>query len=144
MNKKELEKKKQTKKEEKLKRKEDRKGNKGNKSFDDMIAYVDENGRITDTPPDPHKITEIDVENISISTPKKEDIEELPLEGKVDFFNKERGFGFIKEIHGADKYFFHVNDTPPNIEEGNKVTFELAKGAKGLCAVKIAIVANKK
>ena len=42
MNKKELEKKKQSKKQEKLKRKENRKTNSGTKSFDDMIAYVDE------------------------------------------------------------------------------------------------------
>ena len=55
MNKKELEKKKQSKKQEKLKRKENRKTNSGTKSFDDMIAYVDEHGNITDTPPDREK-----------------------------------------------------------------------------------------
>lgn len=51
-NKRELEKKKQSKKLEKQQRKEDRKANKGGSSLDDMIAYVDANGMITDTPPD--------------------------------------------------------------------------------------------
>ena len=51
-NKRELQKKKAQKKEEKLKRKEERKASGGNGSFEDMIAYVDENGVIIDTPPD--------------------------------------------------------------------------------------------
>lgn len=49
-NKRELQKKKEQKKQEKLKRKEERKAS-ASGSFDDMIAYVDENGMITDTPP---------------------------------------------------------------------------------------------
>lgn len=50
-NKREVEKKKRSKKLEKQKRKEERKSS-GTRSFDDMIAYVDENGMITDTPPE--------------------------------------------------------------------------------------------
>jgi hypothetical protein len=46
-NKRELEKKKQSKRLEKQKRKEERKAN-GTSSFEDMIAYVDENGMLTD------------------------------------------------------------------------------------------------
>ena len=49
--KRELEKKKQGKKLEKQQRKEERKANRGGSSLDDMIAYVDANGMITDTPP---------------------------------------------------------------------------------------------
>ncbi len=45
-NKRDLEKKKELKKQEKLKRKEERKANAGSGSFEDMIAYVDENGVI--------------------------------------------------------------------------------------------------
>jgi hypothetical protein len=55
-NKKENEKKRLKKKKDKEQKKEDRKSNVGKtKSFDDMIAYVDENGNITSTPPDPSK-----------------------------------------------------------------------------------------
>lgn len=48
--KRDLEKKKQEKRLAKQQKKEERK-NSGTSSFEDMIAYVDENGVITDTPP---------------------------------------------------------------------------------------------
>ena len=48
--KRENEKKKQAKRLEKQKRREERQAG-GSSSLDDMIAYVDENGNITDTPP---------------------------------------------------------------------------------------------
>ena len=60
-NKRELEKRKQSKRMEKQKRKEERKTNAGSGSFEDMIAYVDENVVITDTPPDTSNKQEIDV-----------------------------------------------------------------------------------
>ena len=51
--KRDLEKKKQEKRLAKQQKKEERKSN-GTSSFEDMIAYVDENGMITDTPPTPN------------------------------------------------------------------------------------------
>ena len=48
--KREIEMKKQAKRFEKQKRREERQAG-GSSSLDDMIAYVDENGNITDTPP---------------------------------------------------------------------------------------------
>lgn len=50
--KKELEKKKQKKREEKLIRKEDRKKNSAGGDLENMLAYVNEFGEITSTPPD--------------------------------------------------------------------------------------------
>lgn len=140
MNKKELEKKKQTKKQDKLKRKENRKTNSGSKSFDDMIAYVDENGMIADTPPDPKRMAKVDLESIAISTPKKEDIEYSPLNGRVEFFNTEKGYGFIKDTSSTEKYFFHINNAPSSIAEGNMVTFDLERGKIGMNAMNITIV----
>ena len=139
-NKRELEKKKEQKRKEKLKRKEERKSNAGGKSFDDMIAYVDEFGVITDTPPEPDKIKiEVDPENIAVSTPRKEEVEDEPLIGRVDFYNPDKGFGFIKTNSGTDKYFFHINNAPAEIAEGNTVTFELERGEKGINAVRIVL-----
>lgn len=61
--KRENEKKRLAKREAKLKRKEGRKSTKS--SFDDMIAYVDEYGMITSTPPEENiKKQEINVEEI--------------------------------------------------------------------------------
>jgi cold shock CspA family protein len=142
-NKKDLEKKKEQKRQEKLKRKEERKANGGSGSFEDMIAYVDENGMITSTPPDPQNKQEINIEDIAVSTPKKEDIvEETVLSGQVEHFNQEKGFGFIKRTGSIEKYFFHISNAPASIAKGNMVTFELERDLRGTSAVKISL-ANK-
>ena len=136
--KRENEKKRLAKREAKLKRKEGRKSTKS--SFDDMIAYVDENGMITSTPPAENvKKEEINLDEIIIATPKKEDEEPVILRGRVEFFNEARGFGFIKDLAGVDKYFFHVNNVVGNISEGNIVTFDLERGVKGMNAVNICL-----
>ena len=64
--KKEREKKRLKKKQEKGLRKEQRKANATGGDFESMLAYVDENGHIVDTPPDPAKRTKIKAENISL------------------------------------------------------------------------------
>lgn len=140
-NKREIEKNKQQKRKEKQQRKEDKKNN-PTSSFDDMIAYIDENGVITSTPPDLTNKKIIDVEDIEISIPKREDIEDPILKGRVEYFNSDKGYGFIKHTGSIDKYFFHVSSAPASIAEGNMVTFELERGQKGMNAVRIAL-ANK-
>ncbi len=140
-NKRDVEKRKQQKKLEKQKRKEARKANAGKTSFEDMIAYVDENGMITDTPVDPSEIEEIDASRIEVSVPPKEVIEEeTVLSGKVDFFNTSKGFGFIKQNDSRESYFFHISNAPEDITDGDSVTFELERGPRGMNAVKVQIV----
>lgn len=138
--KKEREKKRAKKREEKALRKKERQENnlKGT-GLDNMISYVDEFGNPTDTPPDPTKRIEIEAEDIVIGIPKKEDYEEEShiKEGIVDFFNHEKGFGFIKQIGAHDKFFVHISGCVDDIIEGNKVSFELEKGLKGLNAVRV-------
>ena len=133
-NKRENEKKKQVRRAEKQKKKEDRKLLGKANSFDDMIAYVDENGVITSTPPElnPNK-EEIKQEDILISTPKKGDIEtSTVLKGRVDYF--------IKDLGSDEKYFFHVsNNTLTDISETDIVTFELERGLRGMNAINIRI-----
>jgi len=138
-NKRELQKKKEQKRQEKQKRKEERKANTGSNTFEDMIAYVDQNGVISSTPPDPINKQEIEVGDIAVSTPKKEDVEEVPQNGRVEYFNSDKGYGFIKNTTNTDKYFFHVSNAPANIAEGNMVTFELERSEKGMNAVKIVL-----
>lgn len=138
-NKRELEKKKEQKKKEKQLRKEERKAG-GTKSFGDMIAYVDENGVITNTPPDQSKKQEVDLESILISTPKKSEIDFKPLNGKVEYFNSNKGFGFIKDTDNAEKYFFYIGNAPTEISEGDMVTFELERGERGMNATRIVLI----
>lgn len=138
-NKREIQKKKQEKREEKQKRREERKANAGSSSFEDMIAYVDENGVIVSTPPDLSSKKKINIEEIVISTKKKEDTEDSMLEGVVEFLNADKGYGFIKDTASKFKYFFHVSNASASIKEGNKVTFELERGQKGMNAVKVML-----
>lgn len=129
--KRENEKKKQAKRFEKQKRREERQAG-GSSSLDDMIAYVDENGNITDTPPQLRPKVEIQLEDIVIATPKKEDIAAEPLKGRVEYFNTEKGYGFIKDLASTEKYFFHISSAPEGIGEGRIVLFELMRGTRGI------------
>ncbi|MBQ4819388.1 cold shock domain-containing protein [Aquimarina sp. MMG016] len=135
----EKEKKKLKKREEKQKKKEARKANsKKGSGFDNMIAYVDENGHLTDTPPDPSKKKKVKAEHIEIGIPKREEIEVDPIrKGKVAFFNDSKGYGFINEQDTQEKFFVHVNGLMQEVVEGDKVTFELEKGLKGMNAVRV-------
>lgn len=139
--KKEREKKKAKKKREKEERKLAKKES-GKSSFDDMIAYVDENGQIVDTPPDPTvKKEEIKAEDIVLGIPQKEDIEEdVVRKGVVSFFNHDKGYGFIKDSSTNDSMFVHINNVLEEINEGNKVTFEVQPGLKGPEAAKVQVI----
>lgn len=137
-NKKEKEKLRLKKKQEKLKKKEERKSN-PKAAGEDLYVYVDENGHLTSTPPDPSKKIVIAVEDIEIGTAKKEDVDDEPTDrkGTVDYFDTSKGFGFIKEIETGEKYFVHISGLLDEVKEGNLVTFELEKGMKGMNAVRV-------
>lgn len=133
------EKEKQRKKEkiEKREKMEQRRANqpKG-KSLDDMLAYVDENGNITSTPPDPQKRKQVNAEDIDIGVPKREETADPINEGKVDYFDSSKGFGFILQTDGA-KIFFHINQANYPVKQGDHVTFSIERGPKGLNAVDV-------
>ena len=138
--KRENEKKRLAKREEKLKKKESKKLSGSSNSFEDMIAYVDENGMITSTPPaDDIRKEEINLDEIVIATPKKEEEEPVILRGRVEFFNVAKGFGFIEDLAGVEKYFFHVNNAVSEIAENDIVTFDLERGLKGMNAVNVTL-----
>ena len=110
-------------------------------SMDDMIAYVDENGMITDEPVDPGKKKAVKLEDIEISVPKgiaRED-EDPVRKGTVTFFNESKGFGFIKDMETKQDIFMHVNNIIGEIKEGNLVTYEVEMGQRGPTAVKVQI-----
>ncbi len=137
--KKEKEKLRQKKRQDKLIKKEERKANSSNGDLDSMMAYVDEFGRISDTPPDPtKKKTVINASSIEIGVPKREDEpEEQMREGKVTYFNSAKGYGFIKDLKSQENVFVHVNGLSETIAENDKVTFEVEHGHKGLNAVNV-------
>lgn len=139
--KKEKEKKRLKKRQDKEAKKEDRKANSSKgQGLDDMLAYVDDNGNITSTPPDPtRKKKEIKQEDIQIGVSKQEepDPADLIRKGTVTFFNTSKGYGFIRDHDTQESIFVHQNGLTCPIKENDKVTFEVEKGQKGLNAINV-------
>lgn len=102
----------------------------------DEFVYVDYNGNFTETPPDPAEKEQISLESIVISPTKKEELDSR-VQGKVTFYDEEKGFGFIKNPLNQDSYFFHFSECEDLLSVGDKVEFELIRGEKGMNAVKI-------
>jgi cold shock CspA family protein len=139
-NKIEKEKKRLKKREEKQKKKDARKLEAKENPQGIQFAYVDFNGNLTDTPPDPNMKVKVDAESIEIGIPKKEDRPEEEFkanEGKVSFFDHSKGFGFIIDSINNEKYFVHVSGLLDEINENDKVTYELERGQKGMNAVRV-------
>lgn len=141
-NKKEREKKKQKERKDKAEKMQERKENAKKSSFDDMIAYLDENGNLTSTPPDPKKKVEVKLEDIQIGVPKHVPLtqDELTRTGKVTFFNTAKGFGFIKDLASQQSIFVHANNLLEEIKENDKVSFEMGMGQRGPMAINVKII----
>ncbi len=136
-NKKEKEKQRQQKKKEKERRKEERNANKEGKTFEDMIAYVDENGNFSSTPPDQTRKKVINEADIELTSRNKggAGAANFTKTGVVKFFDKDKGFGFIKDENTQEEIFFHFRSANFPIAQFDKVTFETQPGPKGLNAV---------
>ena len=134
-NKKEREKKKRKKNQEKQERRERRKQE--GKTQEEFM-YVDADGNLTPIPQDPSE-RKVALEDIEISIPKKEDTEpESPeREGKVKFFNSDKGYGFIIDNKTNESLFVHLNDLETEVNSGDSVTYEVNKGPRGRSAVKV-------
>ncbi|QJX46414.1 cold shock domain-containing protein [Hymenobacter taeanensis] len=143
--KKENEKKRLKKRQDKEEKKEERQANaKKGQALEEMLAYVDENGNISSTPPDPKKKKEIKTEDIRIGAMKQEDMEqEDPVrKGSVTFFNDSKGYGFIKDSETQQSIFVHANALGGiTIKENDKVTFEVEMGPKGPSAFGVKLQA---
>jgi len=101
------------------------------------FVYVDYNGNFTDTPPDPSEKKKISAKSIVIGVPKREAVKTSGFIGKVNFFDHSKGFGFIIDPESQEKYFVHISECIDEITEGDKVEFDIIKGAKGMNAIKV-------
>ncbi|HEM3648323.1 TPA: cold-shock protein [Streptococcus suis] len=65
-------------------------------------------------------------------------------QGTVKWFNAEKGFGFISQENGAD-VFAHFSEIQSDgfrsLDEGQKVTFDVESGQRGLQATNITKIA---
>ena len=137
-NKLEKEKKRKKKREDKIKKMLARKEAKeSGELVTNEFVYVDYNGNFTDTPPDPSEKIKIKASSIVLGVPKREDVKTDGFTGKVNFFDHSKGFGFIIDPESQEKYFVHISECIDEINEGDKVEFDIIRGAKGMNAIKV-------
>ena len=64
--------------------------------------------------------------------------------GTVKWFNADKGFGFISQDNGGADVFVHfraiVSDGYKTLSEGQKVSFEVEQGQKGLQAANVTVI----
>ncbi|MDQ3795777.1 MAG: cold shock domain-containing protein [Actinomycetota bacterium] len=68
----------------------------------------------------------------------------MAQEGTVKWFSDEKGYGFIRPDDGSDDVFVHhtgiAGDGFKSLQEGDKVTYEVTQGRKGLQAENVSRV----
>ncbi|MGE0567060.1 MAG: cold shock domain-containing protein [Bacteroidia bacterium] len=113
------------------------------KGIDAMMAYVDHNGKLSNTPPDPKLKVEVKIEDIQLGAQTfSKDVSKEINTGRVAIYYQDKNFGFIKSNATQEKIFFHISGVNQEIKEGDLVTYEVTKGVKGLNAVNISKVSN--
>ena len=60
--------------------------------------------------------------------------------GTVKFFNNSKGFGFITPDDGSKDVFVHQNSLIDDIADGDKVSYDVEEGPKGLNAANVKVV----
>ncbi|ANI89402.1 hypothetical protein A9P82_08905 [Arachidicoccus ginsenosidimutans] len=133
--KKEKEKKKAKEKQEKAQKMLERRQNaKKGKSLEEMMAYVDENGNLTSSPPGVTK--KINATAISINEIDKKGQNTI-RKGMLTSFNDAKGYGFITDLNTQESIFVHMNSFKQIIKKNDVVVFEVERTPKGQNAVNV-------
>ncbi|MBF0284647.1 MAG: cold-shock protein [Magnetococcales bacterium] len=66
------------------------------------------------------------------------------MQGTVKWFNNAKGYGFIAPDGGGEDVFVHFSAIQvqgfKTLDEGQKVSFEVVRGVKGLQAANVNVV----
>jgi CspA family cold shock protein len=69
-------------------------------------------------------------------------LENMAQEGTVKWFSDEKGYGFISPDEGGEDLFVHYSGIAAegfkSLDEGEKVTYEVREGRKGLQAANVS------
>lgn len=61
-------------------------------------------------------------------------------EGTVKFFNDTKGFGFITPANSGKDIFVHVTGCIDEIQQGDRVKYQVEQGKKGPNAVGVKVL----
>src|SRR5688500_5013736 len=125
--KREREKQKARKQQDKREKMQERKQNKKEgKYLNDMIANLDENGNISATPTDTRKERVCNQEEIQVSVPKQEAIQQTALKtGTINYYNHAKGFCFINDDETKQRVFLHNSQLSTSVMENDRVQYEI-------------------
>ena len=75
---------------------------------------------------------------------KERRVRQIMPEGTVKWFSQEKGYGFITPDGGGEDVFVHFTGIAgegfKSLEEGEKVTYEVTEGRRGLQAANVSKV----
>lgn len=129
--KKEREKKKRQIRLEKEQRKQERKEQSRNgNNMDEMMAYLDVEGNLTNLPPDQQPRHQRKPDN---SNNSKNDGSFRT--GTIKFIDYKKGFGFIKDSVTQESIFVQTNVLPATVNKTGKVKFKTRQDSRGLSAI---------
>jgi len=130
--KKEIAKKKlQKRKEKEEKRAQRQESNDKGKSLEEMFAYVDENGNISDTPP----VKKYEFKEEDLVRPEEE-----YAYGKVSFYNEVGQYGFIRDNETRENVYFNFKILGFVLHQDQKVKFKSKSSRQGLQVTEVIIL----
>src|SRR5690606_36590823 len=98
--------------------------NKG-KALEEMFAYVDEFGNLSDTPPtQPYKFKKEDLM-------RPEDLEDEYYYGKVFYYNEEGHYGFIRDNLSRETVYFNDKLAGMVLTANQKVKYKYIRTKQG-------------
>ena len=62
--------------------------------------------------------------------------------GTIKFFIESKGYGFITDDESGQDYFVHVSGLKDQVEQGDKVEFEVVEGDRGFKAQEVKKVSE--
>lgn len=96
------------------------------KSFEELFAYVDEFGNLSDTPPETkYQFKESDL--IRPNTP----VDEYYF-GRVSHYNENARYGFIRDNETKESVYFNDTLVGFSLEYGQQVKFKMQRGRQGM------------